>query len=54
MNWTDGITDFFVSDGTLIPDSDGCLGGVIRNLVEPVTSPAISVMPPKAEVNSEH
>jgi hypothetical protein len=32
MSWTDGITDFFVSDGTLIPQSDGCLVGVkVRN-----------------------
>jgi hypothetical protein len=30
MSWTDGITVFFVSDGTLIPHSDGCLGGVMR------------------------
>jgi hypothetical protein len=28
--------------------------GVIRDRVEPVESPAMSAMPPKAEVNSEH
>jgi hypothetical protein len=27
---------------------------VIRDRVEPVASPAVSAMPPKAEVNSEH
>ena len=28
--------------------------GVIRDRVEPAASPAMSDMPPKAEVNSEH
>jgi hypothetical protein len=38
---------FFLSDGTLIPNSDECLVGVIRDQIEPVVTPAVSAVPRK-------